>query len=421
MYFSFLEKIYFKHSLKLHFVALIFFTILTLQILLNNFLVGIFGYGLTPNRFTDLWLMIKLSNCFNEIGWDIYQFRLNNECYNYYYGKPFVYVIDLLKLNYNNYQWFGWVQILALSYFLAFMYKSLIRIYSFKVVAVLILSPPIFLLASLGNSDIIVICVVFISIKILRKPNYVFFSFLLICFVTVIKLYTLPILFYYMLLIKNKVQKILSLLIFMGVIFSVANSQFTVGSSALQRLNYNSSFGISVFGSWLSAPQVKSLFHPISPISRWMIGLIVTILLVTIHYHFFHKFKYPLINNDKKHSNEFNELITVSIVCLTLYAVGTSFDYKLVWFIWLLASCSELVSDHKVSKLFLFSAIGSVWLSYSALSIIKYFDGFYVLQPLGDIFVGIQISIIVYRLYPILKIYFKQNIFNFKNNSKFNI
>lgn len=416
-WFCFLQKIYTKYNLSLHFKAYIFLLILTLHILSNNYLVKVLGFGLTPNRFTDLWLMVKLRNCFDQIHWNIYQFKFDNECYNYFYGKPFIYLMDVLNINYENYQWLGWIQILILSYFLAFMYESLIKNYSFKVVIALLLSPPVFLLASLGNSDIILIFIVFVSIRILRKPKYIFLGYILLCFATVIKLYTLPILFLYLMLIRNKAQKIMSSLIFIGVVFSVLDSQQSVGSSALQRLNFNSSFGISVFGSWFSAPQVNPPFHPISPFSRWVFGFILTILLVKIYHYFLNKFKISLPSINKNSISKYHEFIIVSLICLTLYVVGTSFDYKLVWFIWLLALFSNTEVSKTIKKLFLISTLGSIWLSYAPLSVTKYFFGFYALQPLGDIFVSIQISIILLEMYSIIKIHSKFNLMYFRNMS----
>jgi hypothetical protein len=311
--------------------------------------------------------------------------------------------MDALNINFGNYQWLGWIQIIILSYFLAFMYESLIKNYSFKIVVALLFSPPVFLLASLGNSDIIVIFIVFLSFRILREPKYIFLGFILLCFVTVIKLYTLPILFLYLTLITNKAQKIISTLFFVGVVFSVFDSQHSVGSSVLQRLNYNSSFGISVFGSWFSAPQVNPPFNSISAFSRWIFGFILTILLVKIYHYYLFKFKISLPSINKNSVSGYYEFIAVSAICLTLYVVGTSFDYKLVWFIWLLALFSDIAISERTKKLFLISTICSIWLSYAPLAVTKYFFGFYALQPLGDIFVSIQIAIILVEIYLIIK------------------
>lgn len=424
-WFYYLKDIYSKYSFRLHCNAFIFLSILTLQILLNNFLVRVFGFGLTPYRFTDLWLMTKFSSCFHQINWQIYEFKLNDECYNYYYGKPFIYLMDVLNVNFENYQWSGWIQIGMLAYFLAFMYESLIKNYSLKIVIAMLLSPPVFLLASLGNSDIIVIFVVFIAIRILREPKYILIGFFLISFVTLIKLYTLPVLFLYMTLIRIKAQQIISYIFFTCVVFSVLDSQNSVGSSALQRLNYNSSFGISVFGSWFAAPQVNPPFHSISPFTRWILGFILLILLLKICHHFLSKFQVSFPSFNKNDMSKYHELVLVSLICVTLYIVGTSFDYKLVWFIWALALFSDVYASETIKKLFMISTMCSLWLSYATLSVTKYFFGFYLLQPLGDIFAGINISLIIVAIFifnktqPKFYLVYLQNILNRKLLNRF--
>lgn len=419
--YSFLQKVYIKYSFSFHLKALIFLLILTVHTLSDNYLVRFFGFGLTSNRFTDLWLMTKLTNCYGQISWDIYKYKFDNECYNYLYGKPFIYLMDVLNIDYENYYWLGWIQILIFSYFLAFMYESLIKKYSFKIVIALLLSPPVFLLASLGNSDIWVIFIVYVSIRIFNKQKYIYLGFVLLCFATLIKLYTLPILILYLILIRHKGRKIVLSLIFICVVFSVFDSQNSVGSSALQRLNYNSSFGISVFGSWFSLPQVNPPFHPISPLSRWIMGFVFTAILVkACHWlHYKNKVSLPTFNNKKE--SKYIQFIIVSLICLTVYSVGTSFDYKLVWFIWLLVVFSEIETNELIKKRFLFLTFCSIWLSYTPLSMTKYFVGFAILQPLGDFCVGIQIAIIVVKIYFIIKMHPKVQTLYYRNiiNKKF--
>ena len=173
----------FRHCILYAFIFIVF----TLHLLSKSKLVGIFNFGLTKNTFTDLWGVTKHSECYVQDGWKIYDFALGNDCRNYVYGKPFIYILHFIQIDLTNYLWLGWIQILILALItsqIVFLYSTDMKL---KVIFFIIFSPPVFLLISLGNSDILVLFMVYLAFKIIKKNHNLFLGFLLISFATLIK------------------------------------------------------------------------------------------------------------------------------------------------------------------------------------------------------------------------------------------
>jgi hypothetical protein len=257
-----------------------------------------------------------------------------------------------------------------------------------EVIFFMIFSPPVLLLISLGNSDILVLFMVYLAFKIIKKNRNLFLGFLLISFATLIKLYTLPVLFLYVGLFKKTKHKSFGIIFATFVLFSVLDSQLEVGSSALARLNYNASFGVSIFGLWGTIPYIGL---SLSPIVMWLLGMVFTLILTLILFVF--TLRRGLLKAMQGFDLNFRgnfEWIALSIVCLSLYFIGTSFDYKLVWFIWLGAVIPSISNKNSIRNCFRIAMVLSLWLSYAASSLFKTNKVFAILQPIGDVLVTVQ-------------------------------
>lgn len=364
------------------------FIVFTLHLLSKSILIGIFNFGLTKNTFTDLWGVTKHSECYVQDGWKIYEFELHNDCRNYFYGKPFIYFLHLIQIDLTNYLWLGWIQILILTLILSqivFLYSTNMRR---EVIFFTIFSPPVLLLVSLGNSDILILFMVYLSFKIIKNNQNLFLGFLLIILATLIKLYTLPILFLYIGLFKKITHKLIGFILATFVLFSVLDSQLEVGSGALARLHYNASFGVSIFGLWGTIPYIGL---SLSPIVMWLLGMVFTFILALTLFVII--LRGGLLKAMQGFDFNFRgnfEWIALSIVCLSLYFIGTSFDYKLVWFIWLGAVIPSISNKNSIRDYFRIAMVLSLWLSYAASSLFKTNKVFAILQPIGDVLLTVQ-------------------------------
>ena len=253
----------------------------------------------------------------------------------------------------------------------------------------LILSPPTILLAELGNFDILIVFLVLLAGISLSKNLYIM-ALTMVAVATLMKFYTIPLLFVLIFFSKNRFQRLTTIVV--GILVGIRvladlqliKSDFPSG--------FYEQFGASVWPKYLENSHFNGFGGPIN--------FVIGIAIFSVLYIWVLKFlKNNFLSLDEKYTGSYRERILFYFLFgthLTCYLAGVNFDHRLIFF-----SLSSLIflnyfSDYgsKFSNLLTLLVIVAVWITFPAQG----------LEPIGDLALEIASILMSIKMVSLLKI-----------------
>lgn len=358
-------------------LTLIAFAILIICNSLNWINVRVWGLG--ASEFLDLEATVNFVNCFEVSGASIYSISSDLNCSNYVYGISLVFLADIFGINHIPIHLLGIVFLGMLAFVLAYFVSAIkVRFFSAtSIMIILVLSPPISLLAQRGNIDILIAFLVLIGIESIRYGMRVI-GFVLIALTVLIKFYTLPLML--LILLQKQFRKP-----FYFASALILNAATMVNFSMIRALPSDGTY--AAFGNRAIYYYLQDLrlFHPQTP--RFL-GDLTGLILVTLVIIFM-----TLLNRIyktafdcfvlKKNLEVPNAFLLIGISC---YMFGMSYDYRLIFLMlpMILIQGRGLVGDRLVQTLLILTV------AFTS------FNSTLLVQFVGDIVIGVVISLLIF-------------------------
>ena len=361
----------------------VFFAINTLS---GWHLLRLWGMRVADGRnFMDLDAVLINTDCYQEIGWDIYSVQPGDTCRNYVYGSTLIRLLDFLGLGHAQLIPLGWISIAVTTFILADLISRLFafsnRIYFVGIGAAI--SPPIMLLVERGNFDWLVLGFVYLS-AVFFSRGYKKTGFLLLIFSSLIKFYTFPVLIFALVLLKSNRERFFALLLSILALWQIVYD--------LQRMKgiiisgWQAAFGNTIWARYLLFREIQ-----LNDFIAILLGCTITIGCVLV---FTLIFSIPALKNYGLESLSTSGYLAIfsSISFLGCFFVGMNFDYRLIMLIpalWFIADNPALKRSLGYSVLFLIPFIFSF--------------NFKILQPVGDFAINIIVALFIIYSFRVIQ------------------
>ena len=346
---------------------------------------GLRGDG---TNFIDISQVIQWSNCYKNYGWQIYE--STGACSGYIYGSTLIHILSPIATVSNLTIVLGYLFIPLISFQLGYITKKVIRRDLIPFSFAIFFSPPFMLLIERGNLDLIIFSLSVISLIMFHKEKYII-SWIFICFTALLKFYTLPILFVFLLFKSGKkffygVFSFCAALIIFSDLIRI-QSAFPTGSSW--------KFGMSIWVRYFPENRAPSNLEFISN----SVGLIVFSTIALLINYFF---KLEIFNSKvfvyQRHTFLLKLFYLSTATHLFCFVIGMNFDYRLIF---LAVSGLTILSMEKYkSELYAYTKlllVASMWLSYPS-------GG---LQLIGDISITILSGVLLIEFFKVNNLLWK--------------
>ena len=361
--------------------------------------------GIYGGIFFDLQSVINSYECFKEYGIEIYKYDPSALCRSgLMYGISLMYILPIILSIVSSTTGIATIGLILVSITLGAI-SQIFWTGTKKSAFFLIFclsSPGIWLLVERGNIDEWVCILLFIaSILFSRRRDYLGVSVIAIS--VLLKFYTLPLLFFILLLSRNKKLRIFTLII--GILLT----PITLWNISLVHSFPSSwfvSFGVPVLPKYAETIGV-SLPSPVSH----AIGLIIIAFLLLV-ITLFPKIQRIQISQwfTVPASRKISDVVTsvygaTFIIC---YFSGTNYDYRLIYLaIFGCGMARRLNTIGELKLIFLVILIISLWCTDFFLSThVQYLYGLW--QFVGDTAITLFVVIILHSLLPTIKNSIKQ-------------
>lgn len=342
---------------------------------------GWFYLGKINLNFGDLKYILDRADCVGLHGRSVYQpLRENDNCTNYIYGYPLIYILHLLHISSSATFVIGIIGVIFVSILISTGIIYLIGWDSKLTLFASVFSPPVILLVQRGNLDIGILFLICLS-SIYYFRNYKFMAFILIIVSSLFKFYTLPLAFLVLFTIKSKFKISIATLIFTLTTFQVSRDIHSVPFIPWDAKN---SFGNPIWGEYLAFVVKGHNSHENKAVSQ-LIGLFV--FVIVLKFLTFLDTKVGLFSLKMNFKEEgLSEIfyLATTIVFLTCFFSGINVDYRLVFLVFSLVTLGSIVKGNQKIKISIF-----------VLFLITSFISFNVsnLQPIGDLSLEFLVAI----------------------------
>jgi len=359
--------------------TLSFFTFFSIMQISGWHLMKLFGaWG--GGRFLDTKQVLHWVDCYESVGKAI--FDNSGECSGYIYGSTLISAAKFLGIREYHTMQVGFFLLLILSFSLAWI-LNLVKIRENRIFAGLILlSPPVLLLAERGNIDILMFLLILVSAWMFNSDKKII-GVLLLALACIVKFYAFPLFIVYVFYTSKKKVKIFITVVATAVLVRIFLDLRLIESSFPQI--WGAQFGMSI---WLRYAE-KVGYYP-SEIVTQISGLAVFIFICVVIRQFY---SIKLRMSGYSSQKEFYFLVFFS-VHLTCFLLGMSFDYRLVF---LLASALfflDLMNPDGIQRTRIIQVLTlcSVWFVYES----------WVFQVVGDLTTEILTAILLFPFFRIL-------------------
>jgi hypothetical protein len=340
-------------------------------------LFGAWGGG----RFLDTKQVLHWVDCYESIGNAIY--LSSGECPGYIYGSSLISTAQLLGIHEYNLMQVGFTLLLLLSFSLAWILSTATRKRNWKFTGLILLSPPILLLAERGNFDILMLFLLIASAWAFQNKKEVI-GILILAVACILKFYLFPIFFVYFIYCSKKRIKVLLAGTAILVLARIVLDLKLIESSFPQI--WGAQFGMSI---WLRYAE-KVGYSPSEVVIQGT-GLFLFVIACVFVKRFYSNKPSNQVGASEK---EFYFVVFFG-VHLTCFLLGMNFDYRLVFLmasaLFFLEQANE--SGHLNIKIIRILTLLSAWLVYES----------WVLQVVGDLATELLTSIL---LLPFIQVLF---------------
>jgi hypothetical protein len=277
----------------------------------------------------------------------------------------------------------------VLAVTISFKVNTLAKYRENPFIILIVLSPPVLLLAERGNFDILMFALIG-SAGLLFGRNLQIWALIPLALATLIKFYSLPLFLLFFLLNDNKKKKLTTFVLATSVStrvfldFELIQTTFPSG--------YSWKFGASIWARYLTQLNVHDLGELVNNLS----GLVILSLVVGFTLFILKKWMRVNLPQDSGQQNKRILFYSFYATHLSCFMLGMNFDYRLIFLA--MASMIYLDSFRKAkdtnSILILLLTLMSVWLTYPSTG----------LEPLGDLTTEVLTVVLGIRFLQLLKI-----------------
>jgi hypothetical protein len=336
-------------------------------------------------NFIDSQQILKWSKCYETQGNLV--FAKEGECSGYIYGSTLLKILSFFKVDVTATQIFGYLFMFVLAVIISFKVNTLAKYRENPFIILIVLSPPVLLLAERGNFDTLMFALIG-SAGLLFGRNLQIWALIPLALATLLKFYSLPLFLLFFLLNDNRKKRSVTFIVATAVsarvYFDLQLIQSTFPSG------YSWTFGASIWARYLTQLNIPNLGELVNNLT----GLVILFLTIGLTLVVMKKKRMtPRIDSGQGIERTlFYSFFATHVSCFIL---GMNFDYRLIFLImtsviYLTSFC--IVKDSN-SILILVLTLMSVWLTYPSTG----------LEPLGDLTTEVLTVILGIRFLQLLK------------------
>lgn len=372
-----------KSILNLSFLGLfIFFVFMQLTTWIPLRYWHIWGGG----NFIDSQQILQWSKCYEMQGNLV--FSNEGECSGYIYGSTLLKILSFIKSDVNVTQIVGYFLMLILAISIS------LSVGHFKVnrpnpaIFLVIISPPVLLLAERGNFDIVMFALIGLA-GFLFSKNAQIWALMPLALATLLKFYSLPVFLLFYLLGENRKQKLTTCLVGIAVSIQVAYDLQIIKTSFPSGFSWK--FGASIWTRYFTQLGISDPGEAVNNIS----GLAIFLLVVLVTSLFLKNRKMFDSSHDDGHRTKRLLFYVFLLTHISCFMLGMSFDYRLIFLaiasvIYLDSFCTR--GDTNTNLIFVLTLI-SMWLTYPSTG----------LEPVGDLATEILTVILGIRALQLIR------------------
>jgi hypothetical protein len=295
------------------------------------------------------------------------------------YGISLVASANLFGVNHIPVRFLGFIFLAMLAYVIAYFLSSLrIRFpLAIVIMSIVVLSPPISLLAQRGNIDILIAFLIAVGIQGIQNGR-ASLGFVLIMLTVLLKFYTLPLLLF--LLFDKRFRKP-EYIVSASIVLLVTMVNFSL-IAVLPSDGTYAAFGNRAVYYYLQHAELFSLNTPriLGDLTGFTLVIVAVLSLTVLGSHFKSVFK------DLRAEKSLNVPNAFLIVGISCYMLGMSYDYRLIFLI--LPMMTIRIPSFRVSKaLKAFLVLAVAYTSFNSMTFV---------QLIGDFLIGCIISLFLF-------------------------
>jgi hypothetical protein len=361
----------------------IFFVLMQLSTWLPLRYWRIWGGG----NFIDSQQILQWSKCYKEMGNLV--FSSQGDCSGYIYGRTLIRILSFLHLNPTHTQIFGYAFMLILAFTISFQLNTFQLFRANPLLFIVVLSPPVLLLAERGNFDTLVLALV-VSAGLLFTKDHQLLSLIPLALATLIKFYTFPLFLILFLLNNSKSRKLATAAVALLVLAQVFVDLQLIQTSFPTGFSWK--FGASIWPRYLTQLNFSDPGELIDSIIGFIVFLIIATVLIYLS-------KRLNVSVSSTAVGSFPSRIIFYLLFgthLSCYFFGMSFDYRLVFFAisGIIYLRSFVEKEDLLSKIVFIGLVIALWLTYPS----------YGLEPIGDLALECVTFIFGVRFLQLLKL-----------------
>lgn len=337
-------------------------------------------------NFVDSDQVLRWADCYTQIGNAI--FESNGVCSGYLYGSTLVRILNFLSLSPTNTQALGYGFMFFLAASIAYTASFFNNFKANPILFVIVISPPVLLLAERGNFDILMMLLV-ISASILFARDFQILALFPLALASLLKFYTLPLFVLFLILNRGTKRKIITALV-SAIVFTRILLDFEMIESKYPS-EFSGQFGASIWARYLKQLGFRDSGFLINHISGFVILVLVAVLTIMVLKRL-NTFNLTLCVGQENERVVFYTIFGTHVCC---YLSGMNIDYRLIFLF--LASLFYLIrfsqQDDLDSRIILCLTVMSLWLSFPSPG----------LEPLGDLAIEVLTVILGVRFIQLIK------------------
>lgn len=311
--------------------------------------------------YSDLTSVLNAAKCFNVIGSDVY--TVTDSC-GYQYGLFLLKMINVLQLNSLTPLVLGGLLFTLVSFLLLLIgVRSSVSRKHVVLTCLILLSPGPWLLFERGNFDLLII--LFLAVTVLTlNTKFSFIGALLLLATALMKFYTFPLLFLYLILEKNKWHKALIAFASLAIIPLMVSN--IVSAPGYPNPMYVA-FGLPIPGLWVNFFAWRFNFDLVlGMLPQYIIG-VFAFISVLLYFQKSSKasgFRSMFTNLNFSSNLEKNVFLFSSSTYVACFLAGSNFDYRLIFLAISLVLLNKALVNSMQSRFLISLEIAALWLTY---------------------------------------------------------
>jgi len=330
-------------------------------------------------NFIDSWQVLRFADCYRLIQIEVYSDT--GPCSGYLYGRPLLQFINFIGASQSNSQVIGYLLMLTLVLIFAWAKAEIQKTIPHYFLFLIMVSPPILLLAERANVDILIAIMILASCKLFYH-NSRYLAYILTGVTVIFKFYTAPVMLLFLLLDKSNLRRIIGFFVFIICTYSalvdIRMTRTPYPDGALAQ------FGFSVWSKYFDLTDRKWF--------NYATAMTIDIsILVIAGIAFFVIWKFSGLKIIKSKFEELSSthisFLATALIHVSCFILGTSYDYRLIYLI----IATLLISGMRILQV---NFLNLMNINLVCILFLSYPSG--GLQPIGDFLLEIQTLIICY-------------------------